>query len=185
MDDAAVDRNLAMLDELRASFRTQKRLGDAALAQLDDAGVNLRLDAEANTVAVLVKHMRGNFLSRWTDFLSSDGEKPWRERDEEFEAEAVPLAVVLAWWEEGWSVALAALDGLQAGDLARDVSLRGERLSVPAAVLRQLTHASYHVGQLVLLAKHARGDAWETLSIARGGSRAFNDRMRERHGGGG
>lgn len=169
----------SMLEDLRASFRSQKRLGDAALAQVDERDVNLRLDGDANSIAVLVKHLHGNLLSRWTDFLETDGEKPWRRRDEEFEADHVPLDQVRAWWEGGWAVAFAALDRLTVSDLSRSITIRGESIGVPSALLRQVTHASYHIGQIVLLAKHARGEAWSTLSIPRGGSNAFNAAMRK------
>lgn len=176
MPDASLQ---TMLEDIRASFRAQKRLGDAALAQVTESDVKLRLDGDANSIAVVVKHIHGNLLSRWTDFLSTDGEKPWRRRDDEFEADQVPLQQVMAWWEEGWAVALSSLDALTAADLSRIITIRGETIGVPSALLRQLTHAGYHIGQIVLLAKHARGDAWTTLSIPRGGSEAFNEAMRQ------
>ncbi len=164
----------AILGDIRHAFRAQKTLGDGALAQLEDPDVLLRLDVEGNSVAALVKHLRGNMLSRWTAFLTEDGEKATRRRDDEFEVEVASLAEVLAWWEEGWGVALATLDSLRPDDLERTVTVRGEPHSVPKALLRQLTHVAYHVGQIVLLAKHARGERWSTLSIPRGGSEAFN-----------
>ncbi|MEJ2666350.1 MAG: DUF1572 family protein [Deinococcales bacterium] len=163
-----------VLDELRASFRAQKRLGDGALAQLEAADVHVRPDPGSNSIAVIVKHLHGNMMSRWTDFLSRDGEKPERRRDEEFEEHGASLAQVSGWWEEAWGVALAELDRLQVGDLARTVTVRGEPHSVPAALLRNLTHTAQHVGQIVLLAKHVRGERWQTLSIPRGGTAAFN-----------
>jgi len=163
-----------ILDEIKASFRAQKALGDGALAQLDDADVLVRPDPDSNSVAVIVNHLRGNMVSRWTDFLTSDGEKATRRRDDEFEVESASLAEVLAWWEEGWAVALGELATLVPDDLARTVTIRGEPHSVPRALFRQLTHTAYHVGQIVLLAKHVRGDQWTTLSIPRSGSAAFN-----------
>lgn len=163
-----------ILDEVRLSFKAQKTLGDGALVQLEDADVMLQLDPESNSVAVLVKHLRGNMISRWTGFLTSDGEKVERRRDDEFDLEAATLAGVLAWWEEGWDAALAELERLQPEDLARTVTIRGEAHSVPRALLRQLTHTAQHVGQIVQLAKHARGDRWATLSIPRGGTAAYN-----------
>jgi hypothetical protein len=156
------------LDETKASFRSQKALGDGALRQLEDADVVLRPDPASNSIAVIVKHLRGNMLSRWTDFLRSDGEKPERDRDGEFEVE------VVRWWEEGWEAALTELDALTVEDLSREVRIRGEPHSVPRALLRQLTHTAQHVGQIVLLAKHARGERWHTLSIPRGGTAGFN-----------
>lgn len=162
------------LDETKASFRSQKSLGDGALRQLEDADVTLRPDPASNSIAVIVKHLRGNMLSRWTDFLGSDGEKPERDRDGEFEVEAATAAEVVRWWEEAWAVALTELDSLVAEDLAGEVRIRDEPHSVPRALLRQLTHTAQHVGQIVLLAKHARGERWRTLSIPKGGTAAFN-----------
>ncbi len=120
------------LDETKASFRSQKELGDGALRQLEDADVTLRPDPGGNSIAVIVKHLRGNMLSRWTDFLRSDGEKPERDRDGEFEVEAATVAEVVRWWEEAWSVALTELDALTAEDLPGEVRIRGEPHTVPA-----------------------------------------------------
>ncbi|MEJ2290325.1 MAG: DUF1572 family protein [Deinococcales bacterium] len=173
----AQDLLQTVLDELKAAYRAQKALGDGALRQLEDADVLLRPDPDSNSVAVLAKHLRGNMLSRWTDFLSSDGEKPERRRDDEFEVDAATADEVRSWWEEGWSVALAELERLQPDDLAREVRIRGEPHSVPRALLRQLTHTAQHVGQIVLLAKHARGERWVTLSIPKNGTAAFNRGM--------
>lgn len=164
----------SVLDELKASFRQQKALGDGALTQLEDDDVVLRPGPESNSVAVIVKHLRGNMLSRWRDFLGSDGEKPERDRDAEFEVDLATAQEVRSWWLEGWELALAELDALTTADLARTVRIRGEAHSVPRALLRQLTHTAQHVGQLVLLAKHARGERWHTLSIPRGGTAAFH-----------
>lgn len=163
-----------LLSELKDAYRAQKALGDGALAQLEDADVNLRPDPLSNSVAVIVKHLHGNMLSRWANFLTSDGEKPERRRDEEFEEDGASVAQVRAWWDDAWSVALRELDALGAADLERTVTIRGEPHSVPRALLRQLTHTAQHVGQIVLLAKHARGGDWRTLSIPRRGTAAFN-----------
>ncbi len=171
MDHAVVG---TWLEETRASFRSQKALGDGALRQLEDADVTLRPDPGSNSIAVIVKHLRGNMLSRWTNFLDSDGEKPDRDRDGEFEVEAATAAAVVRWWEEAWAAALPELDALTVEDLSAEVRIRGEPHSVPRALLRQLTHTAQHVGQIVLLAKHARGDRWQTLSIPKGGTAAFN-----------
>lgn len=167
----------ALLEAVQRAFHDQKALGDRALAQLEAREMHLRLDPEANTVAVLVKHLWGNMRSRWTEFLSSDGEKADRRRDDEFEEHDASREHVLAWWEEGWRVTLTAVDALTASDLERTVTIRGEPHSVAQALTRQLTHYANHVGQIVLLAKHARGERWSTLSIPRGGSAAFNRRM--------
>jgi hypothetical protein len=173
MDHAVVG---TWLEETRASFRSQKALGDGALRQLEDADVTLRPDPGSNSIAVIVKHLRGNMRSRWTNFLDSDGEKPERDRDGEFEVEAATASEVVRWWEEAWAAALPELDALTVDDLSAEVQIRGEPHSVPRALLRQLTHTAQHVGQIVLLAKHARGDRWHTLSIPKGGTAAFNRR---------
>ncbi len=161
------DSAATFLDEVRSAFRAQKAMGERAMAQLENEDLHLRLDQEANSIAVIVKHLWGNMLSRWTDFLDSDGEKASRQRDAEFDEQEADRDQVMAWWEQGWAAAFGALDALGEDDLERTVTIRGERHSVPRALVRQLTHYANHVGQIVLLAKHARGEAWETLSIPR------------------
>ncbi|MGE0363272.1 MAG: DUF1572 family protein [Vicinamibacterales bacterium] len=163
---------------LAREFRKVKALGDAAIAQLDDAHLHARLDAEANSVAMLMRHLAGNMQSRWTDFLTSDGEKPWRRRDEEFEPPAAARADLAAAWEAGWATLFTALDALSDADLPRPVVIRGESQSVLAAITRQLAHYAGHVHQIVLLGKHLRGPAWQVLSIPRGQSQAFTDRLK-------
>jgi hypothetical protein len=156
-----------LLAEVVEGFRAQKRAGDAALAQLEDDDWQRRLDEESNSVAVLVRHLDGNMRSRWSEFLTSDGEKPTRQRDAEFEDATAAPDELLAIWERGWSAVFAAIEPLTPDDLARVVPIRGEPHSVARALLRQLTHYAQHVGQIVLLAKHLRGPAWRTLSIPR------------------
>ena len=168
----------SLLDDIREAFRVQKRLGDGALAQATEASVHLRLDVEGNSIAVLVKHLYGNARSRWSDFLTSDGEKPTRRRDEEFEADDAALETVLVWWEDTWAVAFATLESLTAADLERDVLLRGETLSVPFALFRQLGHVANHVGQIVMLAKHGAGSSWKTLSLPRVETSEYRERLR-------
>lgn len=168
------------LEDAAALFRRQKRLADRAMAQIDDEAFFALLDAEANSVAVLVKHMAGNMRSRWTDFLTSDGEKPDRDRDSEFVIEpGQDRAWLLARWEEGWQILLDTIDSLTAADLGRTVTIRSEPHSVLKAINRQLDHYSYHTGQIVLLSKHYAPE-WRTLSIPKGGSAAFNDKMQSR-----
>lgn len=168
------------LDSAMHRFRSTKELGDKALAQLDEADFLWRPGPESNSIAVIIQHLHGNMLSRWTDLLSSDGEKPWRERDAEFtEPAAADRAQLMALWEEGWVCLTRAIDGLAADDLALDVVIRGQSLSVLDAINRQLTHYSYHVGQIVYLARARKGDAWNTLSIARGASRQYAPRKRD------
>jgi uncharacterized damage-inducible protein DinB len=171
------------LEDAARRFHATKELADRAFAQLSDAELLRTPDDVSNSVAVIVKHMSGNMLSRWTDFLTSDGEKPGRSRDAEFDATGESRETMLARWEEGWACLFAALDALAPTDLMRTVTIRGEPHTVVEAVNRQLTHYAYHVGQIVFLARHWRGDAWQTLSIARGRSDAFNAEMLRRQQG--
>ena len=156
------------LVDVRVQFERMKRLAEGALAQAGDDQLNVALDAESNSLAVIAKHMAGNLRSRFTDFLTTDGEKPDRNRDGEFEiAGPVARQMVMEDWERGWQVLFGALDGLTPADLRREVVIRGERHTVVQAFNRQLTHHSYHVGQIVFLAKHLRSDRWKTLSLPR------------------
>src|SRR5499427_727564 len=170
MSDAATH----YLEEARRQLRGHKRMGEGAMRQLRDENFFVTLDPEANSVAVLVKHIAGNMRSRFTDFLTSDGEKPDRFRDREFEVNsATTRADVLRWWEEGWACVFAALDALQPQDVMRTVTIRGEPHTVLQAVNRQIAHYAQHIGQIVFLAKHLRSSAWQTLSIPRGKSEEF------------
>jgi hypothetical protein len=156
------------LEDVRAQFLKLKQLAEKALAQVHDDELNVSLDAESNSIAVIMRHIAGNLRSRFTDFLTTDGEKPDRNRDAEFEIPDEPdRSAVMAHWDEGWSILFAALDGLAPSDLLRDVYIRGERHSVVQALNRQMTHHAYHVGQIVLLSKHLRSSEWKTLSIPR------------------
>jgi len=158
----------AYLDDARAQFRKLKKLADDAVAQVKDEELGVSLDAESNSLAVIMKHMAGNLRSRFTDFLTTDGEKPDRNRDGEFEIAAqLARAAIMADWENGWTRLFETLDALAPDDLLRDVYIRGERHSVIQALDRQLTHHAYHVGQIVFLAKHLRSADWKTLSIPR------------------
>jgi len=168
------------LEDALAVFRKYQKLGEDAMAQLDDEQFFAAIDAEANSVAVIVKHLAGNMRSRWTDFLTADGEKPDRNRDAEFRLEpGTTRAEVTGWWESGWQCVFEAVEPLQPEDLARTVTIRGEPHTVVKAINRQLTHYAYHVGQIVFLAKHLRAENWQSLSIARGDSEAFNQSMLE------
>jgi hypothetical protein len=163
------------LEESRKAFRSIKRLAEKAMAQVPDARFFAALDPDSNSIAVLVKHVSGNLRSRWTDFLTSDGEKPDRRRDSEFEiAPEDSRENLIARWESGWSVLFGALDALQPGDLVREILIRGEAHTVVRAIQRQLTHYAEHAGQIVLLARHWAGPEWKTLSIPRGASEQFN-----------
>lgn len=170
MNDAAAH----YLEEVRRQLRGHKRMGEGAMSQLGDQDFFATLDPEANSVAVLVKHLAGNMRSRFTDFLSSDGEKPNRFRDREFElSPATTRAEVLVWWEEGWTCVFNAIDSLTPGDVMRSVTIRGEPHTVLQAINRQLAHYAQHIGQIVFVAKHLRSKEWKTLSIPRGKSEEY------------
>jgi hypothetical protein len=167
-DDVATE----FLRSARSRFEQLKQLGDQSIARLDDADLHKSLDAEANSVSVLVQHIAGNMRSRWTAFLTTDGEKPDRNRDGEFElAPGATKAQLVERWEAGWRYLYDALDALRPEDLTRKVRIRSEELSVVDAINRQLTHYGQHVGQMVLLAKHLKWQTWESLSIPRKGGR--------------
>jgi hypothetical protein len=170
----ALEFTTSHLKDSLALFRYYKKLGDGALAQCPDGKLTETLDAESNSIAVLVKHLAGNMRSRWTDFLVSDGEKADRDRDAEFEAPPRSRAELVELWERGWGALFSALEPLGDADSARTVTIRGERHSVMQAVNRQIAHYAYHVGQIVFLAKHFAGPAWKSLSIPRRQSTAFN-----------
>jgi hypothetical protein len=160
------------LVDLVRTFRNYKALGDGALSQVSDADLHTRVDRDANSIAIIVKHLAGNLRSRFTDFLTTDGEKPDRDRDAEFEmAEPVSRDDMNGWWEEGWAIAFKSLEALAPEDLERTVTIRGEPFLVLEAVNRLANHAAYHVGQIVLLAKHFSGPEWKSLSIPKGQSK--------------
>ena len=154
-----------------------KGLGDRAIAQAPDASLTAVLDPESNSIATIVKHLAGNMRSRGTDFLTSDGEKPTRNRDSEFEAPPQTRAELLEMWESGWKCAFAALESLSDENMAQTVLIRTEAHSVMQAVNRNLAHTVYHVGQIVFLAKHFAAGNWTTLTIPRGGSANFFARV--------
>jgi len=158
---------------ITGEFRKTKGLADRAIAQLTDDQLHARLDAEANSVAMLMAHMAGNMRSRWTDFLTTDGEKSWRTRDAEFEPPPLSRADLVAAWETGWQVLFDALASLGDDDLGRTVTIRGEAQTALAAILRQVSHYAGHTHQIVLLAKHLTGAGWRVLSIPRGQSAAW------------
>ncbi|HKU25061.1 MAG TPA: DUF1572 family protein, partial [Candidatus Sulfotelmatobacter sp.] len=163
------------LEEARRQLRGHKRMAEGAMSQLGDQDFFVTLDSEANSVAVLVKHIAGNMRSRFTDFLTSDGEKPNRFRDREFEiSPATTRAEVMQWWEQGWTCVFAAIDPLNSEDVMRTVTIRGEPHTVLQAINRQIAHYAQHIGQIVFLAKHLRSNEWKTLSIPRGKSEEFN-----------
>lgn len=170
----ATDIAAHYLDEARRQMRGHKRMGEAAMAQLRDENFFVTLDPESNSVAILVKHLAGNMRSRFTDFLTSDGEKPDRFRDPEFEVTAATTrADVMHWWEEGWVCVFTAIEELKPEDVMRTVTIRNEPHTVLQAINRQIAHYSAHVGQIVFLAKHLRSTDWKTLTVPRGKSEEF------------
>ncbi|UVI33598.1 DUF1572 domain-containing protein [Paenibacillus spongiae] len=178
-----MEQNLAehVLTLSLQDFRGQKKLGDKALKQLPEEGYYYVPEPESNSIAIIVNHLYGNMLSRWTDFLTSDGEKPTRNRDGEFSHDNATSKELLRRWEEGWGALFTALEGLTPVDLLRTVSIRGEAHTVIQAIHRQISHYGYHVGQLVYVAKAFRSAEWQTLSIPKGGSASFNNKMLDKH----
>ena len=164
-----------LIVSIEGEFRRYKKLGDETIAQLRDAELTAEGPGGGNSIAVLVWHLSGNLKSRFSDFLTSDGEKPWRNRDDEFRPRSnVSREELIAKWEEGWSVLFHALDSLGDGDLLKTVVIRGEKFHAHEALHRLVTHASYHVGQMVYLGKAFRGGSWKCLSIPLGQSQEFN-----------
>jgi uncharacterized protein DUF1572 len=173
MPDSDIGR--AYLEDVILQFRKYKKLADEALAQVTDADLFRSPDPESNSIAVILKHISGNMRSRWTDFLTTDGEKPDRDRDREFELDGGDSNPrVIERWEEGWKLLFAALAPLSPADLTRTVPIRGEPHTVLQALDRQLTHYAYHVGQIVYVARHYAGSRWNSLSIPKGKSREFD-----------
>ena len=164
-----------ILDELRRQMRGHKRLAEGALGQVADEQLTVTLDPESNSLAILIKHIAGNMHSRFTDFLTTDGEKPDRHRDQEFELTGSPTREdLMRRWQQGWACVFTALDSLKPDDLMRTVYIRQEPHTVLQALNRALAHYAFHIGQIVFLAKHLRSHEWKTLSVARGKSEEFN-----------
>src|ERR1700733_10496698 len=170
----ALQFTTSYVEDALAVFRYYKKLAERAMEQVTDEQLFEVLDCEANSIAILVKHMTGNMRSRWTDFLTTDGEKPNRNRDSEFVDPPATRQALFSEWENGWACLFNALTPLTEADLARTVTIRGEAHSVMQAINRQLGHCSYHVGQIVLLAKHFASDHWQSLSVPRNQSSEFN-----------
>ncbi len=160
-------------------FRQYKILAEKAIAQVSDEDFFKLPEPESNSIAIIVKHMSGNMLSRFTDFLTADGEKEWRDRDAEFEMNNMSKAELMAMWEKGWQCLFNALEQLQQSGLGRIVTIRNEPHSTLEAINRSLAHLSYHVGQIVFLAKMHQSDKWQTLTIAKRKSKEFNEGMKK------
>ena len=176
------DIGAAYLTDAVRNFRSYKKLAEEALAQISDEEIFRLIDPDANSVAILIKHMAGNMRSRWTDFLTSDGEKPDRHRDREFEMDPVATrADVMQWWEDGWRCVFEAVTPLTGEDLGRKVLIAGREHTVLQAITRQLLHYAGHVNQIVLLAKHFRGPEWKSLSIPKGQSESLARQFEQKH----
>lgn len=160
---------------LEAEYRRYKALAEAALAQVSDDELSRTGPGDSNSIEMLVRHLAGNLRSRFTDFRTSDGEKAWRDRDAEFEPGGLDRGALLAQWDDGWRVLFDAIAALHDDDLAASVTVRRQPLRVDEALHRSLAHAAYHVGQIVFLAKAMRAGSWQTLSIPKGGSPAYNE----------
>jgi hypothetical protein len=156
-----------------------KELGDKTFAQLTDKDFHFAPSDESNSIAVIIQHMHGNMLSRWTNFLTSDGEKEWRKRDAEFEEQTLSKEQLTALWEEGWKCFLDAIESLSPADLEKTIYIRTEALSVPDALNRQFAHYPYHVGQIIYIGKMIKNKDWKSLTIPKGESSAYNKKMKQ------
>jgi hypothetical protein len=171
------DLTSTVISSAVAAFRNNKSWADKAVAQLPDEKLHVALDPNTNNVAVIMTHVAGNLLSRWTDFLATDGEKPWRNRDDEFVDSFASREKVVEYWEKGWNCLFTQLGNLKADDLSKTVTIRGEPHSVPLAIHRSLAHCGYHVGQIIMIARILSGNEWDTITIPRGGSAAYNEKV--------
>ena len=165
------------IEDCLSLFHYYKKLAERAMEQVTDEQLFIMLDDESNSIGIIVKHMAGNMRSRWTDFLTTDGEKPDRDRDSEFVQPPATRQALRALWEDGWARVFRALEPLSDADLGRTVTIRGEAHSVMQAINRQVAHYAHHVGQIVMLAKHFAHDHWQSLSVPRNRSAEFNRRV--------
>jgi hypothetical protein len=165
---------IEFLKSAKRQFLYYKSLGDKAIAQVADKELNWLPNYESNSIAIIVKHLHGNMLSRWTDFLTTDGEKPTRKRDGEFENDSPSRETILQWWEDGWKCLFDALETVTDEDLNTIIYIRNEGHTVLEAINRQLAHYPYHVGQIVYIAKMLKNHSWESLSIPRNNSNDYN-----------
>ena len=173
----ALEFTTSYIQDALAVFRYYKQLAERAMEQITDEQIFAALDPEANSIAIVVKHMAGNMRSRWTDFLTADGEKPNRNRDSEFVDPPATRNQLLAEWENGWACLFNAIEPLTDADLGRTITIRGESHSIMQAINRQLAHYAHHVGQIVMLAKHFASDHWQSLSVPRNQSAEFNRKV--------
>ncbi|MDP9078227.1 MAG: DUF1572 domain-containing protein [Bacteroidota bacterium] len=163
------------LSSIKKQFRYYQSVGDRAIAHVTEAQMHWQYNPESNSIAIIIKHIAGNSISRWTDFLTSDGEKEWRDRDEEFEDTASSKEELIALWNKGWQCMYNAIDPLTDDDLLYTIYIRNEPHTVIEAINRQLAHVPYHIGQIVFIAKMVSGENWNSLTIPKGQSNAFNN----------
>jgi uncharacterized damage-inducible protein DinB len=166
------------LESILKRFREYKSLGDKTFAQLNDEDFLFQPNEASNSLAVIIQHMNGNMRSRWTNFLTEDGEKEWRRREEEFDNQPQSKSELLQLWEEGWKVLFDTLNSLTADDLSKTITIRSQTLTVIDAINRQLAHYAYHAGQIVYIGRWRRDGNWQSLSIPKGGSSAYNEKLR-------
>ena len=170
------------LNSVKKEFERYKTLGEKTFAQVSDDALFWQYNDESNSIATIVKHLSGNMLSRWTDFLTSDGEKPWRDREKEFENDITTRQELLATWNKGWDCLFNALNSITEGDWQKDVYIRNEKHSIVEAINRQLAHYPYHIGQIIFIGKMVAGASWGPLSIPKGNSQVFNAETFAKHG---
>jgi hypothetical protein len=166
-----------IVDSIRSEYQRYKSLAERALAQAPEDTFHTLLDSEHtddNSIAIIMQHVSGNLKSRFSDFLTADGEKPWRQRDSEFEDQDLSVAELMQRWQEAWEMLFNVLEALEDADLDKQITIRGNQLSIAAALHRSLAHTSYHVGQIVLLARIFAGENWQSLTIPRGQSEVYN-----------
>jgi hypothetical protein len=166
--------SLQYLDSAKRQFMMYKQLGEKAMAQLDDQELNWQANEDSNSIVNIVKHLWGNMLSRWTNFLTEDGEKPWRQRDAEFEHDVMDRSTLMKKWEEGWQCLFDALNSITDADLDKIIYIRNEGDTIINAINRQISHYSYHVGQIVYISKLRSKEEWKSLSIPRNKSEEYN-----------
>jgi len=162
-------------------FESVKSLGDNTISQLSEEDIHWKLNVASNSIAIIAKHLSGNMISRWSDFLTSDGEKHSRNRDQEFEDDIPTKQEMITIWEKGWNTLLDTLNGLENQDLLKNITIRGEKQTVLEAIERQMAHYAYHVGQIVYIGKQLKDENWETLSIPKGKSEEYLQRKLKKH----
>lgn len=162
-------------------FESVKNLGDKTISQLSEEDIHWKLNEASNSIAIIAKHLSGNMISRWSNFLTSDGEKTYRNRDREFEDDIPTKQEMITIWEKGWKTLLDTLNGLESEDLLKNITIRGEKHTVLEAIERQMAHYAYHVGQIVYIGKQLKGENWESLSIPKGKSEEYLQQQLKKH----